>query len=142
MKKTLPNSQTTQTTKMSWENLPIEIRVEILSIRYDLRYTASNKIQNGWKKYMLPEVTAMDISLDIEIDSDEIIMVSLPQTANLMEICAHIIRGKHNQDYWLVVMEGIKEGLVMDEYTGGPSAVYYNRTEKAYHKILNKLGIE
>lgn len=127
---------------MSWESLPIEIRVEILSIRYDLRYTASNKIQNGWKKYMLPEVTAMDISLDIEIDSDEIIMVSLPQTAKLMEICAHIIRGKHNQDYWLLVMEYIKEGLDIDEYTGGPGSVYYNRTEKAYRKILNKLGWE
>ena len=127
---------------MSWETLPIEIRTDILAIRYNLRYIASNKIQKRWKKYMLPELTAMDISLDIEIDSDEIIMVSLPQTANLIEICAHIIRGKHNQDYWLLVMEGIKEGLDIDEYTGGPGSVYYNRTEKAYHKILNKLGME
>ncbi len=124
---------------MSWEILPIEIRIEILSLRHDIRYSSAKKIQKQWIKHMLPEVTALDLSLDLEIDNDEIILVSLPRTARIMKLCANIISGKHNRFYWEIVMEGIKEGLELEEYMGGPSSIYYNRTEEAYEKILNKL---
>lgn len=127
---------------MSWELLPTEIRVYILDLRYRIRNTACEKIQNAWTKFILPDLTAIDIALDIEIDEDQYIMVTTESTELIVKKCLKISSGKHHIWFWQEVAEKIKESLLVEEYSGGPGAIYYNRTEVVYNELLEKFGLQ
>ena len=122
---------------MSWELLPIDLTTQILAQRYILRNQAIKTIQNNWRKYMQKDIIAIDISLEIEIDENSYMMVSSPDTAKILDFCANIISGKHDEKYWLIILEGIKEGLsIIDNID-----IYYNQSQAAYHKILTKFNL-
>lgn len=129
-------------TKMSWDLLPTEIRVYILDLRYSIRNDACEKIQNAWTKYILPDLTAIDIALDIETDQNQNVMVTTESTELILKKCLKISSGKHHIWFWQEIAEKIKESLLIEEYNGGPWAVYYNRTENAYNELVKKFGLE
>lgn len=123
---------------MQWENLPIEIRSYILSLRYTIRSNEVRKIQKAWEKYLIKEYTAIDVALDLEVDTYGLIMISIPETPKILKICNKIIRGNCNKEFWLGLVENIKTGLELEEYTGGPGAIYYNKTEEECMKLEEK----
>ena len=132
--KTATNSKT----KMQWENLPIEIRTYILSFRYTFRNNGAKKIQNAWNKYLIREATAIDIALNLEVDTDGLIMISTPETSRILKMCNKIVKGDYNKTFWLGLIENIKIGLYLEEYRGGPLAIYYNKIEKEWIDLEKK----
>ena len=126
---------------MNWEDLPIEIRLKILAIHFNTREQACKKIQKNWRKYFAPIESAIDIALELEVDLDGIFIVLWPETAKIMEYCARVVSGKHHRGFWKFIIDQIQIGLHLFEYTGGPTAIYYNRTEEACQKLIKKLDI-
>tara|TARA_B100001093_G_C25927968_1_gene635620 strand:+ start:233 stop:418 length:186 start_codon:yes stop_codon:yes gene_type:complete len=52
---------------MPGQILPNEIYIYILKIRNNIRYRASKKIQNAWRKYILPEEIAKYLAMQIKL---------------------------------------------------------------------------
>ena len=131
---------------MSWESLPIEIRVYILDVRYKLRNECCKKIQNAWQRHITADLEAIDIVLDLEIDQEERIMVSIPETSIILKKCAHICSGKHHLWFWAEVLDKINQSLDIHRYNDEewltPPAVNYIKTAIEYQKMLKKFNIE
>ena len=125
---------------MSWEGLPIELRTKILFIRFDIRNNACKLIQKKWSKYFARIESAIDIALELEVDNEGTFLVMWPSNTRIMEYCAKIVTGKHHRGFWKFIVDQIQIGLFKDEYTGGPGAIYYNRTEFACDKLVEKLN--
>lgn len=125
---------------MSWECLPIELRTNILSIRFDIRNNACKLIQKNWNKYFGRIESAIEIALELEVDQDGTFLVMWPSNATIMEYCAKVVTGKHNRGFWKFIIQEIQVGLYKDEYTGGPGSIYYNRTEIACDILVKKLN--
>ena len=124
---------------MFWDNLPLELRIYILSIRYDIRFKSSRIISKSWKKYIMADNLAIDLALELQVDQDGYIMVSIPETSEILNICLKIMKNKIGLWFWEIILEKLKNGLFIEEYTGGPGAIYYNRTEQAYQDLLKKV---
>ena len=124
---------------MNWEDLPIEIRIEILAIHFYTREQACKKIQKNWKKYFAPIVSAIDIALKLEVDFDGIFLVMWPETANILEFCARVVSAKHHRGFWKFIVNHVQIALHLNEDTGGPFVTYYNRTKQACQKLIEKL---
>tara|TARA_B100000902_G_scaffold399823_1_gene472796 strand:+ start:62 stop:457 length:396 start_codon:yes stop_codon:yes gene_type:complete len=131
---------------MSWESLPIELRVYILSERYKIRNNLSKKIQNVWQQYIIADIEAINILLDVEIDEDQQIMVSIPETSIILKKCAWICSGKQHLWFWKEILDKIQESLVINKYEGTqwltPNAVNYRKTKIEYKKLLKKFNME
>lgn len=125
---------------MSWESLPIELRVQILSIRYNIRNNSSILIQNTWNKYLAKIENVIEVALELQVNVDGIFLVSSPSTSRIMEYCANVVNRKHHRAFWEFIIEQIQIGLFSEEFTGGPGAIYYNRTEIACDKLIKKLN--
>lgn len=125
---------------MSWECLPIELRTNILSIRFDIRNNACKLIQKNWNKYFARIESAIEIALELEVDQDGTFLVMWPSNATIMEYCAKVVTGKHNRGFWKFIIQEIQLGLYKDEYIGGPGSIYYNRTEIACDILVKKLN--
>ena len=128
---------------MSWNSLPHDITIKILKLRYKYRKTASEKIQKWWKaKKQKRELLAIDISLDIEIDRNEIMIVSGAKISKLLNRCCTLISGRHYRNYWLIVLEGIKDGLLRQQLIKDEQELlFYQQTQISYGKLLNKLQV-
>ena len=124
---------------MFWDKLPLDIRVYILSIRYDIRNKSSEIISRFWKKYIMADILAIDLALDLEVDQKGYIIVSIPETSDILNICLKIMKNKVGLWFWEIILEKLKNGLFIEEYTGGPGAIYYNRTEQVYYDLLKKI---
>ena len=125
---------------MSWEALPIELRVQILSMRYNIRNNSSILIQKIWNKYLAKIENAIEVALELQVNVDGIFLVSCPSTSRIMEYCANVVNRKHHRAFWEFIIEQIQIGLFREEFTGGPGAIYYNRTEIACDKLIKKLN--
>ena len=128
---------------MSWNSLPHDITIKILELRYNYRKTASEKIQKWWKATkQRRELLAIDISLEIEIDRNEIMIVSDAKLSKLLNRCCALISGRHYRDYWLIVLEGIKDGLLHQQLIKDEQELlFYQQTKISYGKLLNKLQV-
>ena len=130
---------------MSWELLPTEISVDILRLRHEFRNNACNKIQNAWTKFILPEVTAIDIALNIEIAPYNNIMVSIPSSYYILKKCTWIISGKHHLWIWKMIAKKIEYSLNINKYSPDewlqPHALNYTKIKIANGKLLKKSGL-
>ena len=131
---------------MSWEILPKDITVYILKIKNSIRYTASKKIQNVWRKYILPEEIAKDLALQIETDQYDKIMVSIPSTDLILKKCLNMVSGKNYLSFWKIVSDLLGESLTTYQYSDNewltPEAVNYRKIKIQYKKLLNKFNFE
>ena len=66
-------------------------------------------------------------------------MVSIHETSEILNICLRIMKNKIGLRFREIILEKLQNGLYIEEYTGGPSAIYYNRTEQAYYDLLKKI---
>ena len=126
---------------MFWDNLPLELRVYILSIRYNIRNKSSEIICKSWKKYIIADNLAIDLAQELQVDQEGYIIVSIPETSEILNICLKIMKNKIGLRFWEIILEKLQNGLFIEEYNGGPGAIYYNRTEQAYYDLLKKIKI-
>uniref|UniRef100_A0A6C0AY83 Uncharacterized protein n=1 Tax=viral metagenome TaxID=1070528 RepID=A0A6C0AY83_9ZZZZ len=129
---------------MSWQMLPNEISIYILKIRNNIRYRASKKIQNAWRKYILPEEIAIDLALQIEIDQYDKIMVSIHSTALKLKYCLSMCSGKHYLLFWKNLAIKLHDSLNVYQYADDDwlttEAVNYRKIKIQYKKLLNKFN--
>ena len=131
---------------MSWQILPNEITAYILKIRNNIRYTASKKIQNAWRKFILPDQIAINLALGIEIDEYHKIMVSIQSTALKLKYCLSMCSGKHYLSFWKTIAIKLDDSLNTYKYTTDewltPQAVNYRKIKIQYNNLIKKFNFE
>ena len=131
---------------MSWQILPNEITAYILKIRNNIRYTASKKIQNAWRKFILPDQIAINLALGIEIDEYHKIMVSIQSTALKLKYCLSMCSGKHYLSFWKTIAIKLDDSLNTYKYTKDewltPQAVNYRKIKIQYNNLIKKFNFE
>ena len=137
---------------MSWQMLPKDITVYILKIRNNIRYTASKKIQNAWRKYILPEEIAKHLALEIETNQYDKIIVTISSTALKLKYCLSMCSGNHYLSFWKTVAIKLEDSFnTYDRFTDEefyfadeewltPEAVNYRKIILEYKKLLNKFN--
>lgn len=131
---------------MSWDKLPCEIKTYILELRYNIRNDSANKIQKLWSNYILPDLTAIDIVLNLELDQYNYIMVSIRSTESILKKCLFITTGKHYLFFWKKLLHKIKCSLIIHEYNEEewltPEAVNYRKIKVVYEKLAKKFKLK
>ena len=131
---------------MSWDMLPTDICIYILKLRNNIRNNASNLIQNSWRKYIISDIIAIDILLEIEIDQYDEIMVSIPSTENILKTALTICSGKFYLKLWENLAEKLYHSLKINKYTEyerfTPSAVNYRKIKIQYNRLLKKFNLK
>lgn len=126
--------------------LPNEITVYILKIRNNIRYNASKKIQNIWRKFILPEEIAINLALGIEIDQYDKIMVSIQSTALKLKYCLSICSGKHYLSFWKDLAIRLEDSLNTYKYAENewltPEAINYRKIRMQYKNLIKKFNFE
>ena len=121
---------------MTWTNLPIELRVIILSLRHAMREEAQGTIVRYWKKFYAPKKVAHYL---VEREREGFgIDVMFPEVANIMEYCAKTLSGQENPNYWNAVLEEVEHEMWMNQYSGGPGAEYMDRVDNAFEELIKK----
>lgn len=140
---------------MFWENLPIEIRIYILSLRNDMRDNFSRIIQKKWQKFQAPKKTAI-ILWEREKLEDAIWMniinpylitdwqpnVMLPSTSSVMKYCVKVLSGKENPKFWSNILKMINKDLWLNQYSGGPGAEYYSETYYCFDILSKRFNLD
>lgn len=121
---------------MRWDDLPIELRVIILSLRHEIRTTAISKIQKRWNLFIAPSIAAIDISLSLDIDENGSAIILLNHTPKLLEFLLKILNGKHHREYWIEYLCFLKLGLDEDESHEGMN-YNYNSSLAAYNSLIS-----
>ena len=94
---------------------------------------ACRTIQNCWLRYIAPSLAALKLALKLEIcENNEIHIMRNDFNAKIMEYCVRVLSGRQHRGFWKYILELIKRGLWIDEFTGGPRAYLYVRVQKAY----------
>ena len=124
-----------QKTIMSWDLLPIDLRVLILSFRHEMRVNTCATIQKWWKKFQAPKNVAKMLCSTFGGFG-----VMHPDTADIMEYCVKVLSGKENPKFWNMALDEVDYKLWVDEYSGGPGAPYKFRTGEAYHILTRRFG--
>ena len=70
---------------------------------------------------------------------DEMPDIASPHTANVIEYMVNVLSGK--EEGWDSFFIDMEEVLWRDKYMGGPGAIYYNRIERAFMKIIRKFMV-
>ena len=63
-----------------------------------------------------------------------------PYICKIIEYTARTLTGKENTEFWYQWIEFIDFSLQINEFTGGPRAKYYNRSEIAYNILKDKFA--
>jgi hypothetical protein len=102
-------------------------------------------IQRNWRCVLAQKNVATQLAQDIvqEAIDDTAAYHLIPayiepariSNTQVIEFCEKALRGKkitNNIDMWVQFANMIRFGLDVDQYTGGPGAKWYNRTEEAF----------
>ena len=123
---------------MNWETLPIELRVQILSMRHNMREDSQKTIVRCWVKFLAPKKIAQCL---VERERNRLSLdVMFPETANVMEYCTNVLSGKEDPKFWKEVLLDVDYELWVNEYTGGPRAKYYKRNKAAFDVLTRTFG--
>ena len=131
---------------MNWESLPLEIRLVIIKKRNKIRQTAAKMIQKQWNKFQAPKQTTIYLWEKLKADnpddweSDYPSMI-FPETARLIDFTNKVLSGKENQKYWAPLFSFISYGLWINEYAGGPGAVYHNKIDDSIESLEKKFNV-
>tara|TARA_Y100000748_G_scaffold249661_1_gene214632 strand:+ start:1325 stop:1789 length:465 start_codon:yes stop_codon:yes gene_type:complete len=128
---------------MSWDKLPVELRLLIFAKVHEIFEENSNIIQKYWHKFTNPRKVALELWMKMDVDPNEPSSLILPETARLIKFTSKVVSfsGKENFESirrWNLVIGLIGKSLWEDEHVGGPSAIIYNEIEKYYSKVAKK----
>ena len=131
---------------MNWESLPVEIRLLIIEKRNKIRQTAAKVIQKQWNKFQAPKQTAIYLweRLKAENPDDwepEYPCMIFPETAHIMKFTSKVLSGKEDHKYWSRLFGIISYGMYLDEYTGGPGAIFHQKIQNDLKILENKFNM-
>ena len=130
---------------MFWENIPLDIRIYILSLRHEKREDASKKIQKLWNNYNAKINSILEIALELEIDANGNILIFWPRNIQILRYCYQKLNSKYYKSFWFEIIYAVKEGLLLDkdgQLSGGNFEYCYNEITNLINKIQNKLSHE
>ena len=138
---------------MSYEKLPIELRMFILTKLHNIYETNARVIQTYWYKFSNPQKVAMKLWKDFEENdhdawgedyyNDQPNLI-IPKTAKLMKYSSKVLTGKGNFkkiQFWKKIIYFIDDSLCLEQYTGGPQAYLYNEIEEYFNIMSKKFNI-
>ena len=120
--------------------LPTDICVYILKIRNEIRNNSSNIIQNAWRKYIISDIIAVDILLEIEIDQFDEIMVSIPSTENILKNSLSLCSGKFYLNTWKEFVKKLYNSLKLYEHVERNDN--YRKIKIQYNRLLKKFNFK
>ena len=128
---------------MSWDALPFELLPLILAFRREMLRKDACEI--ALKRLRDPrEVRWFGVGFDAPAD---FLLVGLgdygamnPDLADVLEFCVEVLSSKESPELWNPIFEHINYALWVDQYSGGPGAVYYNRTHAAFETLIKRFG--
>ena len=97
-------------------------------------------IRNAWKIYLIKKRVSL-VLLNILVALPEINAMSR-YTGDVLAYCLKFVTIHGDYDLYNLLLLKLDYAVVIDEYTGGQGAVYYNRVEELYQqyvKILLKI---
>lgn len=121
---------------MSWNILPIELRVCILSMRHDMREDSQKMIVRHWEKFQAPKKVAQYL-----VNKERMGLpmgVMFPEVASIMEYCANVLSGREKPNYWRAILEEVEHEMWLNQYSGGPGAEYMGRVDDAFMILIDK----
>ena len=132
---------------MRWEYLPHEIRLLIIQKRNKMRQNAAKQIQKQWNKFQAPKQTAIYLWEKSKRENPDnwnpdYPSIIFPETAMLMKFTAKVLTGKEDEKYWWSLFDTIAYCVWLDEYTGGPSAVYHNKIDNHLKTLEKKFNMQ
>jgi len=127
-----------------WDNLPCELQNIVLGF-------VATTIQKNWRgslaspaKQSLKFVKELLIEINQEtspfIDQWEYIDVMSPRTALIVGYCAKYADYLIGGNIWNDFIKTIKHDLWLNEYTGGPGAIYYQEIQLALPILKTRLS--
>ena len=130
---------------MFWEELPLDIRVYILSLRHEKRESACKKIQKMWNNYNDKIDAVLQIALELEIDADGNVLIFWPRNIKILRYCYQKLNSKYYKSFWSEIINAVKDGLNIDKdsrLAGGNFSYCYNEITNIINKIQNKVSDE
>ena len=139
--------------QMSWDKLPLELRLNIFAKVHDIFEENSKIIQKYWHKYTNPQKVAKELWINFENEDpaawgegtfNEEPYLIIPKTEKLMKFACRVVTGKGDYDtisYWKFVMRSVNRSLWTEEFTGGPGAIMYNKIQDYLHIMAKKFNI-
>ena len=106
---------------------------------------AAHKFQKCWKKYRAPKIVAAQLRDSVYEDPlpgiEPGINVMNPSTSAVIVYAAKVLSGREEKHEWVLFLSRVAHGLWEDQYTGGPGARYYNRSEIALEVLKTKFNV-
>ena len=130
---------------MNWEDLPLELRLLILSFRNKLRENEVIKIQRSFKRYIAPSKIVKDIVLDtLPVDDDAAVLCFDERSRKIIEFCTRVLSGKRDINFWNEILVCFEYGLILDKniissLNNDYQNNYYS-TQKAYLILLERFN--
>jgi hypothetical protein len=130
-----------------WDYLPNDLQTYILQLRAELDLRAVVTLQKNWRRHpairsnllatsLLARTYMVMPSARAYVPSMRMSVMS-PDTASALEYCAKH-SGMGYPKFWTEFCITVLDELIMDQYSGGPGAQYYNRCETAHENIMLK----
>jgi len=128
-----------------WDVLSDDIQTHILNIR------SATKIQKCWRKIYGKDTELMMMaeqcyyrneSMFLEIPFTYEIKVSYSPECQILQFLSKqltIERYDMHKYYWGKFMHDLRQSLYDEEFSGGPSAIYYSVSDEAYVTIREKI---
>jgi len=107
-----------------WDNLPCELQNKILGF-------VATTIQKNWRGSLAsPAKQSLKFAKELLIEiNQEYIDTMSPRTALIVGYCAKYADYLIGGNIWSDFMKTIKHDLWLNEFTGGPGAIYYGEIE-------------
>ena len=129
---------------MTWDILPIELRVLILSKRHIMRKKAKETILRYWKKFQAPKQVACDLVL--EERSGLPMSVFHIETVRIMKYCKKVLSGREDQIFWHAILEELDNELweykEHDNYYFPNESLCYDIIKYNYFELARIFGYE
>ena len=91
-------------------------------------------IRNAWKIYLIKKRVSL-VLLNILVALPEINAMSR-YTGDVLAYCLKFVTIHGDYDLYNLLLLKLDYAVVIDEYTGGQGAVYYNRVEELYQQYV------
>ena len=115
---------------MTWDILPIELRVLILSKRHIMRKEAKEMILRSWKKFQAPKQVACDLVVEERFGLP--MSVLHIETVRIMKYCKKVLSGRENQIFWNAILEELDNEL----WENKENKNYYSNNESLFYDII------
>ena len=114
---------------MEW--LPVEL------VQHIGMMNASGVISSAWRRYLAKKEASVVILTNLASLPD--INAMSPYTCDVMAHCLRFVSARGDYNLYNRLFAKLNYAVMIDEYSGGRGALYYNKTNELYDLYLDKL---